>query len=202
MKWIGQHIYDLVARFRNDVYLEDLSTTTETNVLVVDSDGKVSKTTVITGDVTGVTAGDNITVTNPTGPVPTVALSTNVDVAGTLDVTGLGTFDASITVAGKISLNDGGDSVFVGEYAGLNGDAGSHNVGVGYQALHALTIGQRNTAIGYKSLLSNTGSYNTAVGYVALHSNTTGSSNTALGYAALYHNLTGYSEYSYGLGCR
>jgi hypothetical protein len=78
MKWIGQHIYDLVARFRNDVYLEDLSTTTETNVLVVDSDGKVSKTTVITGDVTGVTAGDNITVTDPTGPVPTVALNTSL----------------------------------------------------------------------------------------------------------------------------
>jgi hypothetical protein len=78
MKWIGQHIYDLVARFRNDVYLEDLSTTTETNVLVVDSDGKVSKTTVITGDVTGVTAGSNITVTNPTGPVPTVALNTSL----------------------------------------------------------------------------------------------------------------------------
>jgi hypothetical protein len=104
MKWIGQHIYDLVARFRNDVYLEDLSTTTETNVLVVDSDGKVSKTTVITGDVTGITEGDNITVTDPTGPVPTVALSTNVDVAGTLDVTSLGTFDASVTVAGNVGI--------------------------------------------------------------------------------------------------
>jgi hypothetical protein len=104
MKWIGQHIYDLVARFRNDVYLEDLSTTTETNVLVVDSTGKVSKTTVITGDVTGVTAGSNITVTDPTGPVPTVALSTNVDVAGTLDVTSLGTFDASVTVAGNVGI--------------------------------------------------------------------------------------------------
>ena len=57
MEWIGQHIYDLVARFRNDVYLESLSTTTETNVLVVDSTGKVSKTTSITGDVTSVTAG-------------------------------------------------------------------------------------------------------------------------------------------------
>jgi trimeric autotransporter adhesin len=104
MKWIGQHIYDLVARFRNDVYLEDLSTTTETNVLVVDSTGKVSKTTVITGDVTGVAAGSNITVTDPTGPVPTVALSTNVDVAGTLDVTSLGTFDASVTVAGNVGI--------------------------------------------------------------------------------------------------
>ena len=85
MKWIGQHIYDLVARFRNDVYLEDLSTTTETNVLVVDSDGKISKTTVITGDVTGVTEGDNITVTNPTGPVPTVAL--NATLTGLTSIT-------------------------------------------------------------------------------------------------------------------
>jgi hypothetical protein len=141
MKWIGQHIYDLVARFRNDVYLEDLSTTTETNVLVVDSTGKVSKTTVITGDVTGVTAGSNITVTDPTGPVPTVALSTNVDVAGTLDVTSLGTFDASVTVAGKISLKDAGNSIFVGYEAGLNDDASANlNVGVGYQALRILIL--------------------------------------------------------------
>ena len=47
MKWIGQHIYDQISRFRDDVYLEDLSTTTETNVLVVDSNGKVSKSTSI-----------------------------------------------------------------------------------------------------------------------------------------------------------
>jgi hypothetical protein len=200
MKWIGQHIYDLVARFRNDVYLEDLSTTTETNVLVVDSDGKVSKTTVITGDVTGVTAGDNITVTDPTGPVPTVALSTNVDVAGTLDVTGLGTFDASITVDGKISLNDGGDSVFVGEEAGENDDASANrNVGVGHQALYTNTTGTRNTALGYESLYHNTTNYNTAVGQEALWNNTTGSGNTALGYTALYNNQTGAENVAVGL---
>jgi hypothetical protein len=186
MKWIGQHIYDLVARFRNDVYLEDLSTTTETNVLVVDSDGKVSKTTVITGDVTGVTAGDNITVLDPTGPVPTVALSTNVDVAGALDVTDLGTFDASVTVAGKISLNDGGNSVFVGEGAGLNDDASTNlNVGVGYQALRENTTGSRNTAHGFSALFGNTtGAANTANGYLALYYNTTGGGNTALGGSA------------------
>ncbi len=45
MKWIGQHIWDYYTRFRNDVYLEDLSTTTETNILVTDSDGKISKRT-------------------------------------------------------------------------------------------------------------------------------------------------------------
>ena len=51
MKWVGQHIYDLISRFRDDVYLEDLSTTTETNVLVVDSDGKVSKSTTLADDI-------------------------------------------------------------------------------------------------------------------------------------------------------
>ena len=42
MKWIGQHIWDFISRFRSDVYLEDLDTSSEQNVLVVDSDGKVT----------------------------------------------------------------------------------------------------------------------------------------------------------------
>lgn len=53
MKWIGQHIYDLIARFRNDIYLEGISTSTETDMLVVDSNNKVSKRAIdaITVDV-------------------------------------------------------------------------------------------------------------------------------------------------------
>jgi hypothetical protein len=202
MKWIGQHIYDLVARFRNDVYLEDLSTTTETNVLVIDSTGKVSKNTTTVGDITGITEGDNITVTDPTGPTPTVALSTNVDVAGTLDVTDLGTFDASIAVTGKIRLNDGGNSVFVGEDAGLNDDASANqNVGVGRQALRANTTGDNNSAVGYVALYSNTtGGVNTANGSAALYSNTTGSANTANGSGALYSNTTGNVNTANGQG--
>ena len=43
MKWIGQYIVDLIARFRSDVYLENLSTTSEDEILVVDSNGKISK---------------------------------------------------------------------------------------------------------------------------------------------------------------
>ena len=46
MKWIGQHIYDNISRFRDDVYIENLSTTTESDVLVVDSTGKISKNTI------------------------------------------------------------------------------------------------------------------------------------------------------------
>ena len=62
MKWIGQNIWDFISRFRGEVYIENLSTTTETNVLVVDSAGKVSKnTTTVGGDITGVTAGNALT---------------------------------------------------------------------------------------------------------------------------------------------
>ena len=45
MKWIGQHIYDLVARFRNDVYLEDISSGTIASGgnLGLDSNNKIVK---------------------------------------------------------------------------------------------------------------------------------------------------------------
>jgi trimeric autotransporter adhesin len=95
----------------------------------------------------------------------------------------LGHLTLLITVDGKISLNDGGYSVFVGEGAGLNDDASTNqNVGVGYQALRENTTGGRNTANGHAALYSNTtGVANTANGYLALYYNTTGGGNTALG---------------------
>ncbi len=42
MKWIGQHIWNLTSRFRDDVYFEGLAETEETRGLVVDANGKVS----------------------------------------------------------------------------------------------------------------------------------------------------------------
>jgi len=47
MKWIGQHIYDLVSRFRSDVYLEDISTGTiaSGSHLGLDSNNKIVKAT-------------------------------------------------------------------------------------------------------------------------------------------------------------
>jgi len=69
MKWIGQHIWSLISRFRSDVYLESLATTTDSNVLVVDASGKVGKntsgllvlgtsdTTALAGDTTTITSG-------------------------------------------------------------------------------------------------------------------------------------------------
>ena len=53
IKWIGQHIVDLIARFRSDVYLDGIDTSTETDMLVINSDNKVSKRAIdaITVDV-------------------------------------------------------------------------------------------------------------------------------------------------------
>jgi hypothetical protein len=51
MKWIGQHIWDFISRFRSDVYLEDLSTSTETDMLVVNSNGKITKRAIDAIDV-------------------------------------------------------------------------------------------------------------------------------------------------------
>ena len=70
MKWIGQHIYDYISRFRNDVYLEGISTSTETDMLVVDSNNKVSKRAIdaITVDVSDfMTNGSNNRVVTATG---------------------------------------------------------------------------------------------------------------------------------------
>ena len=104
-----------------------------------------------------------------------------------------GTFSDDVGITGKISLNDGGSSVFVGEGAGLNDDGtDNRNVGVGHYSLLSNTTGSNNTANGYKSLYFNTtGSNNTANGYKSLFSNTTGSNNTATGYLSLRANTTG-----------
>jgi hypothetical protein len=85
MKWIGQHIYDLISRFRNDVYLEDISTGTIASGgnLGLDSNNKIVKATVSggAGDITGVAlaAGTGIDITGVTG-------STSGDYEATLAV--------------------------------------------------------------------------------------------------------------------
>jgi len=61
MRFIGQYIQSLIARFRNDVYLEDISTGTIVSGgnLGLDSNNKIVKATVSSGsgDITSVVAG-------------------------------------------------------------------------------------------------------------------------------------------------
>ena len=51
MKWIATHIWDFISRFRNDVYLEDISTGTIASGgnLGLDSNNKIVKNTVSGG---------------------------------------------------------------------------------------------------------------------------------------------------------
>ena len=71
MKWVGQHIYDLVSRFRNDVYLESISSGTIASGgnLGLDSNNKIVKAAEATGDITGValTAGTGVDLTSVSG---------------------------------------------------------------------------------------------------------------------------------------
>jgi hypothetical protein len=104
------------------------------------------------------------------------------------------TGETSQSIEGRLDLNDGGNSVFIGTNAGLNDDrTGNNNVGIGHQALYANTSGFRNAATGYLALRFNTTGYsNTANGFSALYANTTGFRNAATGYLALNYITSGY----------
>tara|TARA_R110002096_G_scaffold6726_3_gene30659 strand:- start:53 stop:1777 length:1725 start_codon:yes stop_codon:yes gene_type:complete len=88
LNWIGQHIVSLIARFRSDVYLEDISTGTiaSGSHLGLDSNNKIVKAVDGGGDLTSIVAGTGLSGTSLTGPIPTL----NVD-ANQTQITNLGT---------------------------------------------------------------------------------------------------------------
>ena len=92
MKWIGQSIWDQIARFRNDVYLESISTGTIASGahLGLDSNNKIVKAVDGGGDLTSIVAGTGLSGTSLTGPIPTI----NIDAAQPT-ITSLGTTGAS-----------------------------------------------------------------------------------------------------------
>jgi ribosomal protein S11 len=126
-----------------------------------------------------------------------------LDAVYTTGNVGIGTTTPSeaLDVVGKIALNDGGNSVFIGTGAGLNDNATDNkNVGIGYQALHNNTAGDWNIATGYHALYSNSSGYgNVANGYLALYNNTVGQHNIASGMNALKSNTTGDYNIASGL---
>ena len=91
MNWIGQHIWSFISRFRSDVYLEDLDTSTETNILVVDSAGKITK---------NAGAGDDMTFTLADG----VGGSTSITDGNTLSVLGGTDLVSTITTSDTVTV--------------------------------------------------------------------------------------------------
>ena len=114
---------------------------------------------------------------------------------------GIGTITPAykLSVVGKIALNDGGNSVFIGDNAGQSDDATANiNVGIGQNALQNNIVGNQNVAVGNNTLVANTNSNNTAVGSNSLQFNTTGFNNTGIGSYALNANLDGVSNTALG----
>ncbi len=100
MKWIGQHIYDLISRFRNDVYLEDVSTGTIASGgnLGLDSNNKIVKATSTSHDeVTLAGTPDYITISGQ--EITRNAVDLAADVTGTLPLANGGTGQTSAQAA-------------------------------------------------------------------------------------------------------
>ena len=101
--------------------------------------------------------------------------------------------------AGRLGVHNTGNSVFIGDAAGMNDDLSDRrNVAVGDSALSSNISGYRNTALGSDALKSNTSRWNTAIGASAMAANTTGTSNSALGVRALFDNTHGYGNAAMG----
>lgn len=97
---------------------------------------------------------------------------------------GIGTSSPAykLSVAGKLSIVDGGDSIFIGVNAGKNDDGASNiNIAIGSSSLFNNITGTQNVAIGNNSQLSSSASNNTSVGTYTLLFNTVGANNTAIG---------------------
>lgn len=124
---------------------------------------------------------------------------------------------ARLTTAGQIEILNNGESVFIGQSAGITDDlttnknvaigafslmsnvTGVGNVGIGHSTLRNTAVNS-NTAVGYQSMYSNTtGYWNTALGQNSLKVNTTGYYNVALGGQALLNNTTGFENIAIGM---
>ena len=89
------------------------------------------------------------------------------------------------------TMTPGSDNVAIGKYA-LYNNTQDQNTAVGSESTQNNTTGFGLTAVGFKTLNSNTkGDFNTALGYQALLYNTTGYWNVALGSGSLQSNTTG-----------
>ena len=135
MRWIGQHIWDFISRFRNDVYLEDLTESAQNHVVGIDSSGKLYKQDVSSGDITSVIGGLNIGVTGGTSGAATVNLDNNLSEMKIIQGSNVGggeteTQEPTVTLrsngASVGSLDQGGNLILRGAVKSQNSNGTSH----------------------------------------------------------------------------
>ncbi len=147
--------------------------------------------------ITQATGTGHLTVWPAGGPFPATSILNyvaNEDVANGNDV--------RLGAGGAISVQSFAMTHLVIDVYGYFTDVeelGNGNTALGDRGLLSNTTGVNNTALGAGALTGNTtGNSNTATGFQALLSNTTGSDNTATGLGALGSNTTGDSNTAAG----
>ena len=128
MRFIGQYIQDLIARFRNDVYLEDVSSGTIASGgnLGLDSNNKIVKANEPTSHDAVTLAGTPDYITISGQEITRNAVDLAQDVTGTLAVTKGGTGAASLT---SNSILTGNDTSAIQAESGLTYDSETLNIG-------------------------------------------------------------------------
>jgi hypothetical protein len=122
-KWIGQHIFDLVAKFRSDVFLNDISSSTIASGghLGLDSNNKIVKAQIDHDTLTNFVAAEHYrwdtdissTATINAANIPTLNQNTTgtaatVTTAAQSNITSLGTL-TGLTIGGDLTVN--GDTI-------------------------------------------------------------------------------------------
>ena len=121
MKWIGQHIYDLIARYRSDVYLENISTGTIVGGgnLGLDSDNKIVKAAISGSD--GMGSGFTVSATTDSNAT-TITQGDDLFFAAGTGITCETTADGTVTITNTVSdTNTNRLTEFT-----LTGDSGSN----------------------------------------------------------------------------
>ena len=129
------------------------------------------------GTLTGIDAGSNIVVSDGATATPEVALATNVDIAGTLDVTGVATFDSNVTL-GAFGITETAATL-----VGFSANATNFNV----NANAGSTLAAPSWNINSQSYDGNTTGSNLSIGNAAfgLNSATAGSGSIGAGTGGL-----------------
>ena len=176
MKWIGQHIWDYISRFRSDVYLEDISTGTIASGgnLGLDSNNKIVKAAEVgsavdlTSEVTGV-----LPVANGGSGASSLADNSVLTGTGTSAITA----ESSLTYTGEV-LQIGDDDTglaVLGRRAHSDGAGGTLGLFAG-----SATVGQTNQNGGNLALYGGQPTGSGTFGDIEFYSGYTTSSGTAL----------------------
>ena len=162
MKFIGQFIQNFIARFKNDVYLENISSGTIASGgnLGLDSNNKIVKATEATGDITGVTittdSGGGSAASDTGGSADFSILGANG-----VGVTNSGTTITAVAVPGEID-HDSLNNFVSNEHIDWTGSSAGEIHSTNIPTLNQNTTGSAATLTTARELRTNLGSTSTA----------------------------------------